>query len=294
MALRCVCLVLLCLRLVVTSTARRFGIEFLLRLKARRDGNPLRNFFTRWRWAVGAFHAKSHIRRCTWTHGQYRHEGTGEAQGDGTEVVNSFWKQFHNILTNLLPAIYDATVELIGDWWNESRTWQTVKILKRNVNTHNKNLIRYGERRAELEAKYKMKPTEAEIAKWRAEVQQSATAQPTKAAASIGTTEEVFVKLADAKDLSTSLSEFKQYTELLPTKALEQDALREKDEEDALSRIFAGLSIHANKAMKLNNMDRKGLGKRISTVANERKRLKAAAKQRCLKEAKDSDSYVNE
>ena len=57
MALRCVCLVLLCLRLVVTSTARRFGIEFLLRLKARRDGNPLRNFFTRWRWAVGAFHA---------------------------------------------------------------------------------------------------------------------------------------------------------------------------------------------------------------------------------------------
>jgi hypothetical protein len=37
-------------------------------------------------------------------------------------VVNSFWKQFHNILTNLLPAIYDATVELIGDWWNESRT----------------------------------------------------------------------------------------------------------------------------------------------------------------------------
>ena len=157
MALRCVCLVLLCLRLVVTSTARRFGIEFLLRLKARRDGNPLRNFFTRWRWAVGAFHAKSHIRRCTWTHGQYRHEGTGEAQGDGTEVVNSFWKQFHNILTNLLPAIYDATVELIGDWWNESRTWQTVKILKRNVNTHNKNLIRYGERRAELEAKYKMR-----------------------------------------------------------------------------------------------------------------------------------------
>ena len=71
----------------MTSTARRFGIEFLLRLKARRDGNPLRNFFTRWRWAVGAFHAKSHIRRCTWTHGQYRHEGTGEAQGDGTEVV---------------------------------------------------------------------------------------------------------------------------------------------------------------------------------------------------------------
>ena len=105
----------------VTLTAHRFGIEFLLRLMDRRNRTPLRNFFTRWRWAVGAFHAKSHVRRCKWLHGQYRHEGTGEAQGDGTEVVNVFWKQYHNMLSALGPALYDATVELIADWWNEQR-----------------------------------------------------------------------------------------------------------------------------------------------------------------------------
>ena len=59
--------------------------------------------------------AKSHVKQCLWTHGHYRHEGTAEAQGDGTEVANAFWKQYHKILTALSPSLYDATVELIGD-----------------------------------------------------------------------------------------------------------------------------------------------------------------------------------
>ena len=62
-------------------------------------------------------------------------------------MVNVFWKQYHNMLSALGPALYDATVELIADWWNEMRTWQTVKILKRNVDTQSKNMIRYGKRR---------------------------------------------------------------------------------------------------------------------------------------------------
>ena len=126
------------------AVANRFGIEFLFRLRERRDQTaPLRGWFSRWRWADGAFHAKSHVKQCPWTHGrpygQYRHEGTAEAQGNGTEVANAFWKQYHNILTPLSPSLYDATVELIGDWWNEMRTWEIVKILKRNVDTQSKS-----------------------------------------------------------------------------------------------------------------------------------------------------------
>ena len=140
-------------------------------------------------------------------------------------MVNVFWKQYHNMLSALGPALYDATVELIADWWNETRTWQTVKILKRNVDTQSKNMIRYGKRRADVEAKYKTKPTGVEISKWREELQLSATAQSAKpAAASKSTTTEVFLMLTNAEDLFTSLSEFKQYPDLLPTKASEHAA----------------------------------------------------------------------
>jgi hypothetical protein len=213
------------------------------------------------------------VKRCKWLHGQYRHEGTGEAQGDGTEVVNVFWKQYHNMLSALGPALYDATVELIADWWNEMRTWQTVKILKRNVDTQSKNMIRYGKRRADVEAKYKTKPTGVEISKWREELQLSATAQSAKpAAASKSTTTEVFLMLTNAEDLFTSLSEFKQYPDLLPTKASEQTASQDEDAQEVLDRIFAGLSVAAKRAIKLNSMDRIGLDKRISTVHGDSRR----------------------
>ena len=82
-------------------------------------------------------------------------------------MANGFWKQYHNILTALSPALYDATVELIGDWWNEMRNWEIVKILKRNVDTQSKNMIRYGERLADLEAKYGITPSKDEISTWR-------------------------------------------------------------------------------------------------------------------------------
>ena len=54
-------------------------------------------------------------------------------------MANAFWKQYHNILTALSPSLYDATVELIGDWWNEMRNWEIVKILKRDVDTQSKS-----------------------------------------------------------------------------------------------------------------------------------------------------------
>ena len=238
---------------------RRFGIEFLLRLKERRDQTaPLRGWFSRWRWAVGAFHAKSHVKQCLWTHGQYRHEGTAEAQGDGTEVANGFWKMYHTILTALSPSLYDATVELIGDWWNEMRNWEIVKILKRNVDTQSKNMIRYGERLADLEAKYGITPSKDEISTWRKALEQSnaAAASAKATAASKSTTDEVFCMLIAANELSESLAELNQFNGTLPATAVEQPAEIDDDKQDALNRIFAGLAVDPNKAMNVNELDR--------------------------------------
>ena len=89
---------------------------------------------------------------------------------------------YHTILTALSPSLYDATVELIGDWWNEMRNWEIVKILKRNVDTQSKNMIQYGERLADLEAKYGITPSKDEISNWRKELEQmnaaAASAKP--------------------------------------------------------------------------------------------------------------------
>ena len=273
------------------DVGHRFGIEFLLRLRARRDQTaPLRGWFSRWRWAVGAFHAKSHVKRCLWTHGQYRHEGTAEAQGDGTEVANGFWKQYHNILTALSPALYDATVELIGDWWNEMRNWEIVKILKRNVDTQSKNMIRYGQRLADLEAKYTTMPTKDDITNWRKALEHAnaAAASAKATAASKSSTDEVFCMLVTATELSQSLAELNQYTGTLPTTAAEQAKEIDEEKQEALNRIFAGLAVDPSKAMNVNELDRHGQAKRTSTATNDARRLDAAARQRCHLEAKIS------
>jgi hypothetical protein len=70
-----------------------------------------------------------------------------------------FWKQYHTSLhTRWDPALYDAIVELISDWKNEMRNREIVKILKRNVDVQSKSdtksMFRYGQRLADLEAKY--------------------------------------------------------------------------------------------------------------------------------------------
>jgi hypothetical protein len=47
-----------------------------------------------------------------------------------------------------------------------------VKILKRNVDTQSKNMIRYGERLADLEAKYNITLCSDDVSTWRKEIEQ--------------------------------------------------------------------------------------------------------------------------
>jgi hypothetical protein len=165
---------------------------------------------------------------------------------------------YHTILTALSPSLYDATVELIGDWWNEMRNWEIVKILKRNVDTQSKNMIRYGERLADLEAKYGITPSKDEISTWRKALEQSnaAAASAKATAASKSTTDEVFCMLIAANELSESLAELNQFNGTLPATAVEQPAEIDDDKQDALNRIFAGLAVDPNKAMNVNELDR--------------------------------------
>jgi hypothetical protein len=152
-------------------------------------------------------------------------------------VANGFWKQYHNILTALSPALYDATVELIGDWWNEMRNWEIVKILKRNVDTQRKNMIRYGQRLADLEAKYGITPSKDEIGNWRKALEQmnAAAASAKATAASKSTTDEVFCMLIAANELSESLAELNQFNGTLPATAVEQAAEIDDDKQVALN-----------------------------------------------------------
>ena len=86
-------------------------------------------------------------------------------------MANAFWKQYHTSLhTRWEPALYDAIVELISDWKNEMRNREIVKILKRNVDVQSKSMFRYGQRLADLEAKYNISRCKDDVSNCRKEI----------------------------------------------------------------------------------------------------------------------------
>ncbi len=115
----------------------------------------------------------------------------------------------------MTPALYDAIVELISDWKNEMRNRETVKILKRNVDVKSKrdtkSMFRYGQRLADLEAKYNISRCKDDVSNCRKEIEQeSASAASAKAtAASKSTSNEVLYMAvlitAEDSELSASL-----------------------------------------------------------------------------------------
>ena len=68
---------------------------------------------------------------------------------------------------------------------------------------------------------------------------------------------EVFSVLVTAKELSESLAELNQFNGTLSATAVEQAAEIDDDKQDALNRIFSGLAVDPNKAMNVNELDRR-------------------------------------